>query len=92
MSVVLCDRVRGWWDRCYNGLLESLKAVELFKLSPGALYELPLGDQRSASVIARPFFREGLDECFDVVVIRCEGVYEMGDCGWLLWGAGDGGR
>ena len=47
---------------------------------------MPLGDQRAASVIARPVFREGLDECFDVVVIGGESVYEMGDRVWLMWG------
>jgi hypothetical protein len=30
VSVVLCDRVRGWWDLCYDSLLERLKAVGLF--------------------------------------------------------------
>ncbi len=53
---------------------------------------MPLGDQRAASVIARPVFREGLDEYFDVVVIGCESVYEVGDCRWLIWRVGDSGR
>jgi len=26
---------------------------------------------------------------FDVVVIGGESVYEVGDCGWLIWGIGD---
>jgi hypothetical protein len=50
--VILCDRVRGWWDSCYDSLLECLKAVGFFELSPGALGELPLGDQRAAGVVA----------------------------------------
>ncbi len=56
------------------------------------MQELPLGDQHATSVVARPIFREGLDELFDVVVIGGESVYMVGDCGWLIWGVGDSGR
>jgi hypothetical protein len=29
---------------------------------------------------------------FYVVVIGGESVYEVGDCGWLIWGVGVSGR
>jgi hypothetical protein len=35
---------------------------------------------------------EGLDVFFDAVIIGGESVYEMGDCGWLIWGVGESGR
>ncbi len=50
--------------------------------------ELSPGDQRAAGVVARLVFREGLYECFDVVVIGGESVYEMGDRVWLTWRVG----
>ena len=53
---------------------------------------MPFGDKRAAGVVARPDFREGLDECLDVVIIGGVGVYEVGDCGWLIWGVGDIGK
>ena len=53
---------------------------------------MPPCDQRASSVIARPVDSEGSDECFDVVVISGESVYEVGDCGWLIWEVGDSGR
>ena len=52
---------------------------------------MPLGNQRAASVVARPVVREGLDACFVVVVNSGEDVYEVGDCGWLVWVVGDSG-
>ncbi len=48
--------------------------------------ELPLGDHHAASVVARPLAKEGLDEFFYVVVIGGEIVYEVSDCGGLIWG------
>ena len=33
-----------------------------------------------------------MDECFDVVVIVGESVYEVGDCGWFIQEVGDSGR
>ena len=55
------DVIMACWNACR--LSDSLSSP------PGALYELPRGDQRAASVVARPVVREGLDECLVVVVI-----------------------
>ena len=56
------------------------------------MYELPLGDQRAASVVAPPVIRDGLDECLVVVVIGGEDFYEVGNGGLCVWVVGDGWR
>jgi len=50
------------------------------------------GDDDNSQIGVVHMKRECLDECFDVVVIDGESVYEVGDYGWLIWEVGDSGR